>query len=358
MKRAIKLSLNFSTQKKRKAINALLQSYRAAVNFYIKSLWNNKGKLDKNTLARLSSSNTRLSERYKSQALKQAIETVVSTRKAAKAMKKRVECPVFKGSVTLDSKFVSVEHGRRSFDLVVRLSCLKKGKKLTLPTKKTKVFNKWMSFPNAKVLQGCSLSENSLAVWIEIPDSPPKQGASLGVDIGINKLIATSDGEKFGEDFKALRDKINRKKPKSKAKQKALRERDNFIHREINKLPWSIIGFLAVEKLKGLKKGKKKGKGKSFRKALIPWTYRQVIEVLQQKAQENRVHLEMVEPAYTSQTCPSCGTVSKDNRNAEDFECIYCHYHNDADVVGALNVLHKALGLEGSLESPLLLKAV
>jgi putative transposase len=131
-----------------------------------------------------------------------------------------------------------------------------------------------------------------------------------------------------------------------------------IIHREINKLPWGILGFLAVEKLKGLKKGKKKNRSKKFRKALIPWTYRQVIEVLQQKAQENRVHLDLVDPAYTSQTCPNCGTVSKDNRNAEDFECIYCHYHNDADVVGALNILHKALGLEGSLESPLLLKAV
>ena len=358
MKRAIKLSLNFSTQKKRNAINALLQSYRGAVNFYIKSLWNIKGKLDKNTLARLPSSKTRLSERYKSQALKQAIETVIATRKAAKTQKKYVKCPVFKGSAILDSKFVSIEQGKGSFDLVIRLSCLKKGKKLTLPTKKTKVFNKWMSFPNAKVLQGCSLSEHCLSAWVEIPDSPPKPGTSLGVDIGINKLLATSDGEKFGEDFKKLRDKINRKKPKSKAKQKALRERDNFIHREVNKLPWSIIGFLAVEKLKGLKKGKKKGKGKSFRKALIPWTYRQVIEVLRQKAQENRVHLEMVEPAYTSRMCPSCGTVSKDNRKAEDFECIYCHYHNDSDVVGALNVLSKALGLVGSLESPMLSKAV
>jgi len=358
MKRAVKLSLKFSTQKKRNAITALLQSYRAAVNFYIKYLWTNKGKLDKATLAILPSTNTRLSERFKSQALKQALETVIFTKKSAKALKKYGKCPIFKGSAILDSKFVSIEQGKGSFDIVIRLSCLNKGSKLVIPTKKTKVFNKWIAFPKAKLLQGCSLSDNTLVVWVDIPDSLPKQGKALGVDIGINKLITTSDGVKLGEDFKKLRDKINRKKPKSKAKHRALKERNNFIRCEINKLPWGAIGFLAVEKLKDLKKGKKKGKGKVFRKALIPWTYRQVIEGLQQKAQENRVHFEMVDPAYTSQMCPICGMVSRDNRKAEDFDCIYCHYHNDADKVGAINILNKALCLTGSLKSPVLNKVI
>jgi predicted transposase len=77
MRRAVKVSLAFATQEKRRQINALMEAYRAAVNFYIRSLWNDRGKLDKTTLARLKS--TRLSERYKSQALKQALEIVVAT---------------------------------------------------------------------------------------------------------------------------------------------------------------------------------------------------------------------------------------------------------------------------------------
>ena len=74
MRRAVKVSLAFATQEKKRQINALMEAYRAGVNFYIRSLWKDRGKLDKATLARLK--HPRLSERYKSQALKQALEIV------------------------------------------------------------------------------------------------------------------------------------------------------------------------------------------------------------------------------------------------------------------------------------------
>ena len=90
---------------------------------------------------------------------------------------------------------------------------------------------------------------------------------------------------------------------------------------------------------------------------MIPWTYWQVIEVLKLKAQEHRVDLVCVEPAYTSQMCPSCGKVSRSNRNLEDFCCINCGYSQDADSVGAMNILFKGLRLVGSLEFPMLLKS-
>jgi hypothetical protein len=53
------------------------------VNFYIQTLWKERGALDATTLARLEA--TELSARYKSQALKQALDIVVATRKAAKS---------------------------------------------------------------------------------------------------------------------------------------------------------------------------------------------------------------------------------------------------------------------------------
>jgi putative transposase len=95
-----------------------------------------------------------------------------------------------------------------------------------------------------------------------------------------------------------------------------------------------------------------------FRKAMAPWTYCQVIEVVTQKCQEYRVELRHVEPAYTSQRCPVCGKVSRNNRKGESFQCTDCNYSQDADTVGALNILSKALRLVGSLESPMLCKAV
>lgn len=352
MKRACRLSLNFATARKRRTIVALMESYRAAVNFYIKSLWHERGKLDKVTLARLPSNHTRLSERYKSQALKQAIETVVATRLSAKATKKRASVPIFRGAATLDAKFVEIEDGRGSFDLVVRLSTLRSGRRITIPTRRTAPLNKWLEKPGAKLVQGCSLSEHRLVVWIEVPaQEPRKTGKQLGLDIGINKLVVDSDGSRYGTEFKSIRDKINRREPGSKSRQRAFKERDNLIGRELNRIPWSRLSVVGCEDLHDMKRGKRKGRNKSFRKAVAPWTYRQVLDRIRDKAQENRVRFVLVPPANTSRTCPDCGTVSADSRRGEDFLCVACGYRADADHVGAQNVLARTRLLLGSVES-------
>lgn len=46
-----------------------------------------------------------------------------------------------------------------------------------------------------------------------------------------------------------------------------------------------------------------------------------------------------IHPAYTSQTCPECDHRSKANRLTQtEFHCVQCHYENNADVVGAINI--------------------
>ena len=334
-----------------------MEAYRAAVNFYIRYLWDEQGKLDKTTLARLN--HTRLSERYKSSALKQALDIVISTRKAAKKIKKFVSCPVFKGSAILDAKFVTVEKGKGSFDLIVRLSGSHKGHRITIPTKRTAVLNKWLNKPLAEIIQGCALNEDGIVLWVKLPDLPvKKQGKILAVDVGINKLLVDSNAKEYGKEFKPIRDKINRRKPGSKGRQRAFKERENYLGRVINALPWGYLKTLGVEDLKDLKRGKKKNRGKTFRKAIAPWTYRRVLERIGHKAQEYRVQLVAVPPAYTSQTCPACSRVARANRRGEKFLCVGCGYSADADYVGAQNILARTLQLMGSVESPRLKKAM
>lgn len=352
MRRACKVTLQYATERKRRSLVSLLQAYRAAVNFYIASLWQTPGRLDKLTLARLV--DTRLSQRYKSQALKQALEVVVSTRKAAHATHQQASMPVFTGAAVLDGKFVSVEAGRGSFDLVVRLSSLCKGHRLTIPTRQTRTTNKWLSQPGAQWIQGCALREDSLVLWIEIPDSAPTAGQEvLGVDVGINKLIADSNGAFYGTEFRAVRDKIRRCQPGSRARERAIAERTNLINRAINQLPWSSLSVIGVERLHDLKRGKQKNRSKAFRKAVSPWTYRQVLTRIEHKAQENRVRLVAVDPANTSRECPACNKTSERNRRGETFKCIFCGYTEDADHVGAMNVRARTLRAIGSVESPM-----
>ena len=57
----------------------------------------------------------------------------------------------------------------------------------------------------------------------------------------------------------------------------------------------------------------------------------------------------------TSRTCPACGHVSADNRQTQaKFECVDCGYENNADLVGAINVLergHRLLACGESAQS-------
>lgn len=351
MRRACKVTLKFATETKRRKLAALLEAYRAAVNFYIRSLWETPGNLDKVTLGRLT--NTRLSERFKSQALKQALEIVKGTAKSAKTLGVPASCPVFTGSAVLDAKFVSVEAGQGSFDLVIRLSCLKKGERLVIPTKRTAVLNHWQGMDGARLIQGCALSETGIVLWIELPDIEPKlEGDRLGVDIGVNKLLSDSNGDHYGTEFKAIRDKIKRRKPGSRRRGQAHTERKVFINRVVKALPWPTLAVIGVESLKNLKRGKSKKRSKQFRKAIAPWTYRHVLTRISELAQVNRVQLVSVDPANTSRTCPQCDTVHKDNRKGEKFLCRHCGHTADADTVGAQNILARTLATFGSVESP------
>lgn len=61
-----------------------------------------------------------------------------------------------------------------------------------------------------------------------------------------------------------------------------------------------------------------------------------------------------VPPKNTSRTCPCCGHVSKDNRQTQTkFACVECGYENNADLVGAINILargHRVLACGGTVQ--------
>lgn len=350
--RGIKLNLKFATNSKMNRVKSLLEAYRSAVNFYIKSLWSNKGSLDKPTLARLQ--NTRLSERYKSQALKQAIETVVYTKLSAKKLKVKASCPVFTGGAKLDRKFVTIEARNNTFDTWIRLSTLKKGKLINLPTKATAVLRKWLAIENSKLLPGCYLSEEYVIVWVELPfDTYKGSGDTLAVDLGENKLLVDSNHVFYGTEFHTILDKIRRRKQGSKGRKAARIERDNYINHCLKQIPWDNLRFLGNENLSGIKKGKKgKKKYKSFRKARAPWNQGWVRTRIYHKAEENRVLPIAYNPRNTSRTCPNCGKEHIRSRQGESFRCVFCSYTEDSDFVGAFNGLVRTCLILGSLESP------
>ena len=72
---------------------------------------------------------------------------------------------------------------------------------------------------------------------------------------------------------------------------------------------------------------------------------------LEYKLAWQRGALIKVDPKNTSRTCPCCGLVSADNRKTQaHFECVDCGFVENADVVGALNILargHRVIACGG-----------
>ena len=101
------------------------------------------------------------------------------------------------------------------------------------------------------------------------------------------------------------------------------------------------LRLVVVEKLKDLKQGKKSNRSKSFRKTLSNWNYRELLNVVEMRTQENRVSFRSVNPYKTSQQCPQehCSHTERGNRVGEKFQCLKCGYSNHADIVGSLNIL-------------------
>lgn len=352
MERSIKVSLGLATDAKKRRIGALLREVRGCAQRYVDSLWTNPGDLDAKTLNRVPGGS--LSYRHRSNCLKGALETIASTRKAALETGKKAGKPRIKGAIRLSSLVAKIEPGKGSFNYVLKISGLVKGEPIVVPFKSHKRLNHWLAKPGAELLQGCTLGDGWAALWIRVLDAEPSrgrimEGKVLAVDVGKNKLCVDSDGRIYGPEMKAVCDRVGRCRPGSKGRLRAKRARENYINREVKKIPWSEISVIGREDLRNLKRGKKKGRGKNFRKAMAPWTYRQAVKRIDILAEENRVLPVAYDPRNTSRQCPRCGWVAKENRKGESFRCVQCHYSADADFVGALNGLARTFGKLGAV---------
>jgi putative transposase len=102
------------------------------------------------------------------------------------------------------------------------------------------------------------------------------------------------------------------------------------------------------------KPGKNVAAKSGLNKSLLDQGWFEFRRQLQYKLDWSGGILVAVPPQYTSQTCPCCGHVASANRKTQaKFECLDCGYENNADVVGAMNILARghraaACGEDGS----------
>lgn len=349
MQLAVNISLKFLTGTKKNAIANLHTEYCRVVNLYLTRLPKGRCAFDSDTQKLVSPGETRLSANLRGSAFKKALSIHNAPKKLNKTTKTH-KIPTYSGAVDLTQRTCTIlqNSSLKEFDLLIRVSSLKKGKTLVLTCKKHAHLNKLLSEAGAALSSSASLYPDRITIFVDAVDKELKStGKILGVDLGKNKLISLSSGTFLGTDTSKVCDAVKTAKQKSKQKLHARRHRDQYIREAVNQLPWDFLQTLVLEDLKGIKQGKQKNRGKVFRKAMAPWAVRQAINWIEYKAQRNGVRVVFVDPANTSRCCPRCGTVSEDNRQGEKFACISCGHVADADYVGACNILAKHLGTFG-----------
>jgi IS605 OrfB family transposase len=122
---------------------------------------------------------------------------------------------------------------------------------------------------------------------------------------------------------------------------------------------------IALERLDGIRY--RLHGSRRFNRMVSSWTFRDLVDKIQYKAERAGVRVLFVDPRRTSRTCPKCGHATRANRPTQaDFRCVACGYRGMADAVAALNIAAAAVDLlqqgpsdtarpdEGQTESPAL----
>jgi len=342
MKRTLKFSLNLANTGKAKSLKTLSNEYKKTVNSYL-SILSSESKYILSE-KEVKSLNSPLSYRYKQCAKRQAIKIWKSWRRN----RKKGSLPNFNGSLVLDNRFVKVEKAKNtSFNYWVRIATLDKGYPVLIPIKSydyaNNYFNKW-ELINGGRLQNKDGKWSLILSFEKKTLDKRKKGEVIGVDIGYRKLLTTSDKEFLGKDIKRLTEKSARRKQKSKNWIQTGDEIRNYVNRVAKLFFNRPLKIVVLENLRNLKKDKHKKWSKKVNRRFNFWLYGSLIKRIKELGERLGVQVVLIPPAYTSQECPACGYIEMLNRRGELFKCTQCSFSEDADYVGALNILRRFTG--------------
>ena len=214
---------------------------------------------------------------------------------------------------------------------------------------------------------------------VEIPIHP---GGAVGIDAGIVRFATLSDGTVYAplNSFKRHEQALakaqramsrkttfsnNWKKAKARVQRihsRIANARRDYLHKTSTAISQNhamvCIEDLPVRNLSASAAGTIDAPGTHVRaksglnKAILDQGWFEFRRQLDYKTAWNGGHLVAVPPQNTSRTCPWCCHVSAHNRQTQaQFACVKCGFEENADLVGAINVLragHARLACEVS----------
>ena len=175
---------------------------------------------------------------------------------------------------------------------------------------------------------------------------------TLGIDIGIVKPIVCSDGKQFGSGRYIKHKKIEFGKKRArnqKLKDQITLKQSNWTNDLNHKLSRELIDYCLLQNVNVLGLEALKGghlANKRFRR--YTWAFKDLLNKITYKARDAGLKVVEVDPAYTSQRCHKCGSISKENRQSQSlYNCGKCTLISNADLNAAKNIQYLSV-LNGS----------
>lgn len=208
----------------------------------------------------------------------------------------------------------------------------------------------------------------------------PETGTAAGIDMGVASFLTTSDGAQepnprflrtmagelaAAQQALATKKRGSQNRARARAKVTALhlkvkRRRQDFHHKTALILVrhHDVVVHEAL-KTKNMTRsasgtveepGTNVAQKSGLNRSILDAGWAQFLTILAAKAESAGRTMIAVNPAHTSQTCPRCGHVARENRPTQaDFACVRCGWTGHADVTASINILRRGLA---SLSDP------
>ena len=191
-----------------------------------------------------------------------------------------------------------------------------------------------------------------------------KSGIECALDLNINnialsdssghrKLIQLEDfsKSKYSKNFKKVQQKLSKRyknkvfskntvrlqKKSNKLFKKIKNKKEDFFHKLSNQLT-NQYDQISIEHLKI--KSMKESKSQRLNRLISEVSWNSLIQKIKYKQIQKNKLIRELNPAYSSQRCNKCGSISKNNRKSQsDFSCENCGYTTNADLNAADNLL-------------------
>jgi len=291
-------------------------------------------------------------------------------------------------------KFHSKHNSRQSFQYPQRVKINEDKNKIYLPKigwVKAKIHRDITIIKTVTVsVEANYFHASVLTEFQDIAESDNNE--TIGIDMGVTRFATLSNDSyikpiNFTKDLKRLKllqkqlsdkqhsrfkgDKTpqsnNYKKLKLKVQKKHLKisnKRKDFLHKEsqkMSKYKTVIVEALKIKNMSKSSKGDRETPGKNVKqksglnRSILQQSWGKFFEMLNYKLNQNGNQLIKVDPKYTSQKCPECGTIDSKNRESQSvFICKSCNHSGNADYIASINI--KARGIH-DLSMPIIKSA-